>query len=171
MQNRSYYLQPHTNLWSLKLRTHNFDKTKNTVPVCKFDCPRAPRPKLFFHVRHQQADALGARICSTMRQRCQPAKFWGMFSWLTQTWQFLSWHFGWWPNTWPLVHHRLQTSMQHKTMQFFHARPQQVLQESQKQPKRFLHDTRIMKTNGPKRSFTHMWPNMFQLGPFIHLHT
>ena len=100
-------------------RSSCFDKTKNTVPVCKFDCPRAPRPKLFFHVRHQQADALGARICSTMRQRCQPAKFWGMFSWLTQTWQFLSWHFGWWPNTWPLVHHRLQTSMQHKTMQFF----------------------------------------------------
>ena len=100
-------------------RSSCFDKTKNTVPVCKFDCPRAPRPKLFFHVRHQQADALGARICSTMRQRCQPAKFWGMFPWLTQTWQFLSWHFGWWPNTWPLVHHRLQTSMQHKTMQFF----------------------------------------------------
>lgn len=98
-------------------------------------------------------------------------QIWGMFSWLTQKWQFLSWHFGWWPNTWPLVHHRLQTSMQHKTMQFFHARPQQVLQESQKQPKRFLHDTRIMKTNGPKTSFTHVWPNMFQLGPFIHLHT
>ena len=133
-----------TNLWSPKLDMRNFVKTKK-VAVCIFDCPRAPRPTLFFHVRHQQVDALGARICATTRQRRQPAKFWVMFSCFTQSWQFHSWHFGWWLHTWPLSSIDRRHQRNTKQCRFFHARPPQVLQQSQQKSKTFLHDTCIMK--------------------------